>query len=197
MAAITFPLIRSQQYGMVVAPPIFAIFSMGAVVLRFTARRRAQRRPDSSDYTLLVALVLSIAYSGLNMAECLVGGGGLHVSEIFALGGSMVPFQKVSFNSWRASLCSSTLISAKVLTHRCADWLSCASPMVNYCDFREDIHPFALLQDLYPHMVHMVRTLHRLAVHQLHDRDYPRRLSCLSAVAILLGHIHSRRSLRQ
>lgn len=96
MGTLVFPLIRQQQYAMVVAPPIFSLLSIIAVALRFTARRLAHRRPDSSDYTLLVALFMSVAYSGLNMAECLTGGGGLHVTEIFALGGSMVAFQKVS-----------------------------------------------------------------------------------------------------
>lgn len=99
MGVQLFPLIRSEQYGMVVAPPLFSILSIIAVALRFTARRLAHRRPDSSDYTLLVALVLTIGYSGLNVAECVVGGGGLHVKEIFAYGGSMVHFQKVSLFS--------------------------------------------------------------------------------------------------
>lgn len=96
MGDVTFPLIRGRQYGMVVAPPIFHFLSIVAVALRFTARRLAHRKPDASDYTLVVALILSVAYSGLNMAECIIGGGGMHVTEIFALGGSMVTFQKVS-----------------------------------------------------------------------------------------------------
>lgn len=103
MGTVVFPLIRDRQYGMIIAPAIFSIFSIIAVALRFTARRLAHRKPDASDYTLLAALVLSVGYSGLNMAECLVGGGGLHVAEIFAHGGSMVTFQKVSFNSEHAS----------------------------------------------------------------------------------------------
>lgn len=81
---------------MVVAPPIFSFLSIVAVALRFTARRLAHRKPDGSDYTLVVALVFSVAYSGLNMAKCITGGGGMHVIEIFALGGSMVTFQKIS-----------------------------------------------------------------------------------------------------
>lgn len=92
MGDVIFPLIRGRQYGMVVAPPIFSLLSILAVALRFTARRLAHRKPDASDYTLLVALVLSVAYSGLNMAECIIGGGGMHVTEIFARGGSMVTF---------------------------------------------------------------------------------------------------------
>lgn len=96
MGLVIFPLIRQQQYGMVIAPPIFSLFSIVAVALRFTARRLANRRPDSSDYILLVALILSVVYSGLNMAECIIGGGGLHVAEIVAMGGSLVTFQKVS-----------------------------------------------------------------------------------------------------
>lgn len=96
MGDVTFPLIRGRQYGMVVAPPIFSLLSIVAAALRFTARRLAHRKPDASDYTLVVALVLSVAYSGLNMAECIIGGGGMHLTEIFALGGSMVTFQKVS-----------------------------------------------------------------------------------------------------
>lgn len=68
MDDVTFPLMRGRQYGMVVAPPIFSFLSIVAVALRFTARRLAQRKPDASDYTLVVALVLSVAYSGLNMA---------------------------------------------------------------------------------------------------------------------------------
>lgn len=98
MWSSVFPIIRRQQYAMVIAPPIFSVFSIVAVTLRFTARRLAHRRPDASDYTLVIALVLSVAYSGLNMAECILGGGGLHVSEIYALGGSMVTFQKLSEN---------------------------------------------------------------------------------------------------
>lgn len=96
MGTVVFPLIRQRQYVMVIAPPIFSLFSIIAVALRFTARRLAHRRPDSSDYILLLALVLSVAYSGLNMAECILGGGGLHVSEMIAAGGSMETFQKVS-----------------------------------------------------------------------------------------------------
>lgn len=103
MDDVTFPLIRGRQYGMVVAPPIFSFLSIVAVALQFTSRRLAHRKPDASDYTLLVALALSVAYSGLNMAECLVGGGGMHVTEIFGLGGSMVTFQKVGLG--QASLC--------------------------------------------------------------------------------------------
>lgn len=101
MSTVTFPLIHRQQYAMVIAPPVFILISIIAVALRFTARRLAHRRPDSSDYTLLLALVLTIAYAGLNMAECIIGGGGLHVSEILAMGGSIVTFQKVS-----TSICS-------------------------------------------------------------------------------------------
>lgn len=96
MEDVTFPLIRGRQYGMVVAPPIFSFLSIFAVALRFTARRLAHRKADASDYTLVVAMVLSVAYSGLTIAECLVGGGELHVTEIFALGGYMVTLQKVS-----------------------------------------------------------------------------------------------------
>lgn len=96
MDDVTFLLIRGRQYAMVVAPPTFSFLSIVAVVLRLTARRLAHRKPDASDYTLVVALVLSVTYSGLNMAECIIGGGGMHVTEIFALGGSMVTFQKVS-----------------------------------------------------------------------------------------------------
>lgn len=95
MGTIVFHLIHARQYGMVIAPPIFSFLSIIAVALRFTARQLAHRRLDASDYTLLIALILSVAYSGLNMAECIIGGGGLHVSEIFALGGSIVKFQKV------------------------------------------------------------------------------------------------------
>lgn len=95
MGTIVFRLLHARQYGMIIAPPIFSFLSVIAVALRFIARRRAHRRPDASDYTLLVALILSVAYSGLNMVECIVGGGGLHVSEIYAFGGSMVKFQKV------------------------------------------------------------------------------------------------------
>lgn len=104
MGTVVFPLIRQQQYGMVIAPPIFSLLSIIAVALRFTARRLAHRRPDSSDYLLLVALILSVAYSGLNMAECIIGGGGLHVSEIIALGGSMENFQKASIVQIASSL---------------------------------------------------------------------------------------------
>lgn len=96
MGDVAFPLIRGRQYGMVIAPPIFSSLSIVAAALRFTARRLSRRKPDASDYTLVVALVISVAYSGLNMAECLIGGGGMHVAEIFALGGSMVTFPKVS-----------------------------------------------------------------------------------------------------
>lgn len=96
MGTVVFPMIHGRQYGMVIAPPVFSLFSIVAVALRFLARRLAQRRPDASDYTLLVALVMSVAYSGLNMAECIIGGGGFHVSELVALGGSLVNFQKVS-----------------------------------------------------------------------------------------------------
>lgn len=96
MSDVTLPLIRGRQYGMVVAQPILSFLSIVAGALRFTARRLSHGKPDASDYTLVVALVLSVAYSGLNMAECLISGGGMHVTEIFALGGSMVTFQKVS-----------------------------------------------------------------------------------------------------
>lgn len=95
MGTLVFRLLHARQYGMVIAPPIFSSLSIIAVALRFTARRLAYRKPDASDYTLLVALTLSVAYSGLNIVECIIGGGGLHVSEILAFGGSMVKFQKV------------------------------------------------------------------------------------------------------
>lgn len=94
MGTIVFHLIHSRQYSMVIAPPIFSFLSIIAVALRLIARQLAHRRPDASDYTLLVALTLSVTYSGLNMAECIIGGGGLHVSEIVAFGGSVVKFQK-------------------------------------------------------------------------------------------------------
>lgn len=97
-----FPLLRLQQYAMVLVPAAFSLLSVVAVALRFTARRIANRRPDSSDYTLLSALVLSVAYSGLNMAECLIGGGGLHVTEIIAMGGSLEAFQKASIPKAKA-----------------------------------------------------------------------------------------------
>lgn len=96
MGTVVFHLIHARQYGMIIAPPIFSFLSIIAVALRFTARKLAHRRPDASDYTVLVALTLSVAYSVLNMAECVIGGGGLHVSEILSLGGSIVKFQKVS-----------------------------------------------------------------------------------------------------
>ncbi|CAN8105627.1 unnamed protein product [Discula destructiva] len=112
MSSGTFPLIRREQYSMVIAPPLFSLLSIIAVILRFTARRLAHRRPDSSDYTLLIALILSVAYSGLNMAECIIGGGGLHVSEIYALGGSMETFQKIGLAV--QVLWSTTVTSVKI-----------------------------------------------------------------------------------
>lgn len=188
MGNVVFPLIRGRQYGMVAAPSIFSALSIVAVALPFTARRRAHRKPDASDYTLLIALVLSVGYSGLNMAECIVGGSGLHVTEIFALGGSMVTFQKVSLG--KTLLCSSLLQKVRLTTLQYQDRPSCASSLVNYRDICENIHPLALLQSLPSHLVHMVRTLHKSGLHRLHSRDHPLCVSRLPASAVLLGHQH-------
>lgn len=55
--AVVFPLEKSGQVALVVAPAVLSALSIVAVVLRVVARRMANRALDWSDYTIIGACV--------------------------------------------------------------------------------------------------------------------------------------------
>ncbi|KAI1335083.1 hypothetical protein F5Y15DRAFT_399511 [Xylariaceae sp. FL0016] len=79
---MTIPIETTGQVELVVVPAVFSFISVVAVCLRILARRLANRALDWSDYTIVLACIFSVAFSGIIMAEGIVGGGGLHVEEI-------------------------------------------------------------------------------------------------------------------
>lgn len=67
--SIMVPLIRDSQIALVAVAIVFGTVATGAVVLRLLAARISSRRLDASDYSIMVAWLLTM---GL-MVMCILG----------------------------------------------------------------------------------------------------------------------------
>lgn len=81
------PIKTSSQASLVVVPVIFGLLAAAAVALRVLARRVSNRRLDASDYVMIAALVVTLAFSGVIAAEPFTGVG-LHLTDIEATYGA-------------------------------------------------------------------------------------------------------------
>lgn len=83
-----FPIERESQKAIIAGAVIFSLLPTAAVVLRMVARSRIKdRRLDLSDWLILVACVVAVAYQALAVACAVVGGMGYHTTEVLAMGG--------------------------------------------------------------------------------------------------------------
>ncbi|KAH8653523.1 hypothetical protein BX600DRAFT_501111 [Xylariales sp. PMI_506] len=80
--AIILPIEKPRQLALIVVPAVFNVIAVLAVVLRIIARRMANRKLDSSDYTVAVACGFSVVFSGIIIAQAIVGGSGWHLDDL-------------------------------------------------------------------------------------------------------------------
>lgn len=90
------PIRTSQQASLVVVPVVFSLLATAAVALRILARRVSNRSLEASDYVMITALIVTMAFSAVIAAEPFTGAG-LHMSEVEAVYGSapLVTYLKV------------------------------------------------------------------------------------------------------
>lgn len=75
------PITTSTQAGLIVVPVIFDLLAIAAVGLRILARHVSNRRLEASDYVMIAALVVTVAFSAVIAAEPFTGAG-LHMLEV-------------------------------------------------------------------------------------------------------------------
>ncbi|KAL6884734.1 hypothetical protein GGI43DRAFT_432538 [Trichoderma evansii] len=86
--AYMFPIERTAQKALIGSAVVFSLLPVTAVVLRIIARSRPKGfSPDLSDWLIIVACIVAVAYQGLAVACAVVGGMGYHMSEVLAMGG--------------------------------------------------------------------------------------------------------------
>ncbi|KAH9886116.1 hypothetical protein F4778DRAFT_759065 [Xylariomycetidae sp. FL2044] len=140
--AVIIPLEKQGQAELIIVPAVFSLVSVVAVGLRIVARRIANRALDLSDYTIIVACIFSVAFSGIIMAEGIVGGGGWHVEELaqrFGLG-TVERFLKISVAvqiMWTMSLslckCSILILYCKIFDTPTFKWLCYTTGAIIAC----------------------------------------------------------------
>lgn len=69
------PIKTSEQASLIVVPVVFSLLAVVAVSLRLLARRISNRKLDASDYMILAALIVTIAFSAVIAAEPFTGAG--------------------------------------------------------------------------------------------------------------------------
>lgn len=91
------PIETSSQASLIVVPVVFNLLAVVAVSLRILARRVSNRNLDVSDYMIIAALVVTMAFSAVIAAEPFTGAG-LHMSEVQVTYGAapLVTYFKVS-----------------------------------------------------------------------------------------------------
>ncbi|GFP60236.1 satratoxin biosynthesis SC1 cluster protein 4 [Trichoderma asperellum] len=83
-----FPIERTSQKAIIGSAVIFSLLPVIAVVLRIVARSRLKHFSlDLSDWLIILACIVAVAYQALAVACAVVGGMGYHTSEVLAMGG--------------------------------------------------------------------------------------------------------------
>ncbi|UKZ95955.1 uncharacterized protein TrAFT101_010762 [Trichoderma asperellum] len=83
-----FPIERTSQKAIIGSAVIFSLLPVIAVVLRIVARSRLKQFSlDLSDWLIILACIVAVAYQALAVACAVVGGMGYHTSEVLAMGG--------------------------------------------------------------------------------------------------------------
>ncbi|KAK8016872.1 hypothetical protein PG993_015061 [Apiospora rasikravindrae] len=81
-----FPIERDSQKAIIGGAVVFSLLPTAAVVLRLVARSRLKdRKLDLSDWLIVLACIVAVAYQALAVACAVVGGMGYHMSEIMAV----------------------------------------------------------------------------------------------------------------
>lgn len=75
------PITTSGQTSLIAVPVVFNLLAVVAVALRLLARRVSNRSLDASDYTIIAALIVTMAFSAVIAAEPF-SGAGLHMLEV-------------------------------------------------------------------------------------------------------------------
>ncbi|KAI1373050.1 hypothetical protein F4677DRAFT_462617 [Hypoxylon crocopeplum] len=79
---VIFPIETQDQRAIVACGIVFSLLPTAIVGLRVLARRKANRRLDTSDYLIIASCAFVIIYQGVAISSVLVGGVGFHVEEI-------------------------------------------------------------------------------------------------------------------
>ncbi|KAI1386037.1 uncharacterized protein F4822DRAFT_414827 [Hypoxylon trugodes] len=83
-----FPIERDSQKVLIGCAVIFSLLPVTAVVLRLIARSRIRNHIlDLSDWLIILACIVAVAYQGLAVSCAVVGGMGYHTTEVLAMGG--------------------------------------------------------------------------------------------------------------
>ncbi|KAM6477054.1 hypothetical protein HDV62DRAFT_383830 [Trichoderma sp. SZMC 28011] len=83
-----FPIERNSQKALIGCAVVFSLLPVIAVVLRIVARSRLKNFSlDLSDWLIILACIVAVAYQGLAVACAVVGGVGYHTTEVVAMGG--------------------------------------------------------------------------------------------------------------
>jgi hypothetical protein len=90
------PIETQMQVSMVVIPIVFGILATTAVGLRVLARHISHRALDPSDYVMIAALIVTLAFCGVIAAEPFTGAG-MHMTDLVARYGAtpIVTYTKV------------------------------------------------------------------------------------------------------
>ncbi|KAI1773613.1 hypothetical protein F4818DRAFT_442920 [Hypoxylon cercidicola] len=80
--AVIFPIETQDQRAIVACGIVFSLLPAVAVGLRVLARRKANRRLDTSDYLIITSGFFVVIYQGVTISSVLVGGVGFHVDDI-------------------------------------------------------------------------------------------------------------------
>ncbi|KAI3393573.1 hypothetical protein diail_3922 [Diaporthe ilicicola] len=83
-----FPIERESQKAIIAGAVVFSLLPAAAVVLRMVARSRLKVHSfDLSDWLIVLACVVAVAYQALAVTCAVVGGMGYHTTEVIAMGG--------------------------------------------------------------------------------------------------------------
>ncbi|KAK8048232.1 hypothetical protein PG994_009962 [Apiospora phragmitis] len=81
-----FPIGRDSQKAIIGGAVVFSLLPMTAVALRMVARSRLKNRTlDLSDWLIVLACIVAVAYQALAVACAVVGGMGYHMTEVLAM----------------------------------------------------------------------------------------------------------------
>ncbi|KAI5922447.1 hypothetical protein F4810DRAFT_264441 [Camillea tinctor] len=86
--AYVFPIERTSQKVLIGSAVVFSLIPVTAVSLRMVARSRIRNHPlDQSDWLIILACIVAVAYQALAATCAFVGGMGYHTTEVIAMGG--------------------------------------------------------------------------------------------------------------
>ncbi|KAI1451208.1 hypothetical protein F4805DRAFT_166453 [Annulohypoxylon moriforme] len=86
--AYVFPIERTSQKILIGSAVVFSLIPVTAVILRMVARSRIKNYSlDLSDWLIVLACIVAVAYQALAVTCAVVGGMGYHTTEVLAMGG--------------------------------------------------------------------------------------------------------------